>query len=308
MSMVRKFASGSVVADGTLGERQIRVVASDSTVDRINDVMVPEGCVLDSFKSNPIVLFNHDPSVPIGNAVVAVQNGRVEALITFAPKGVSAKADEICGLYKSGMLRAVSVGFDPIEWKPIEGGGTRYTKWVLMEISCVAVPANPNAVTLERSGATRAAGSRATSSKSGSVSLNFPTQRLTPQQRKELEIRKRAREEGLAELTDAERQAYYALEFPGLDYLDASKAYHERMESLNIHGRFLERVHRSDFAKEHRRLEAMTPDEHAAERRREVRERMPPLKPFIWNQCASDAENIFALRQWERERDCREWM
>ena len=86
-----------VIADGTLGERQIRVVTSDPTVDRVKDVMVPEGCVLDGYKSNPIVLFNHDPHSPVGNAAVAIQNGRVEALIDFAQKGISAKADEICG-------------------------------------------------------------------------------------------------------------------------------------------------------------------------------------------------------------------
>ncbi len=114
-NIIHKFVAA--VADNTLGERQIRVIASDPTVDRVKDIMVPEGCVLDSYKSNPIVLFNHDPSAPIGNAAVAVQNGRVEALIDFAPKGVSVKADEVCALYKNNVLRTVSVGFQPIEYE-----------------------------------------------------------------------------------------------------------------------------------------------------------------------------------------------
>jgi len=152
--MQLKYVSGSVLADNMLGERQIRVIASDPTVDRVKDIMVPEGCVLDSYKANPIVLFNHDPSAPIGNAAVAVQNGRVEALIDFAPKGISTKADEICALYKTGVLRAVSVGFQPIEYEQIKDGGVRYNKWALMELSGVSVPANSNAVTIERSMAT----------------------------------------------------------------------------------------------------------------------------------------------------------
>jgi HK97 family phage prohead protease len=150
MTAVRKFLQGAVVADATLGERQIRVVASDPTVDRVKDVMVPEGCVLDNYKSNPIVLANHDADHPIGRAVPTIQNGRLEALIEFAPKGISVKADEYCGLYKCGVMSAVSVGFDPIDVKPIKDGGLRYEKWELMEISCVSVPANPAATVIQR--------------------------------------------------------------------------------------------------------------------------------------------------------------
>ena len=150
MTAVRKFLQGAVVADATLGERQIRVVASDPTVDRVKDVMVPEGCVLDNYKSNPIVLANHAADHPIGRAVPTIQNGRLEALIEFAPKGISVKADEYCGLYKSGIMNAVSVGFDPIDVKPIKDGGLRYEKWELMEISCVSVPANPSATVIQR--------------------------------------------------------------------------------------------------------------------------------------------------------------
>jgi HK97 family phage prohead protease len=149
--MKRKFAQGSIVADGSLGERQIRVIASDSSVDRTNDIMVPEGCVLTNYRNNPIVLADHDSTRPIGTAVPVIRNGRVEAVIDFAPKGISAKADEYCGLAKAGIIRAVSVGFDPLEFEPIQGGGYKYNKWELMELSVVAVPANPNALIVGRS-------------------------------------------------------------------------------------------------------------------------------------------------------------
>ena len=93
---------------------------------------------------------SHDPTQPIGNAKAVIRNGRVEALIDFAPAGISAKADEYCGLAKAGVLRAVSVGFDPIEFKPNKAGGLDYDKWELMELSLVAVPANPGARIIAR--------------------------------------------------------------------------------------------------------------------------------------------------------------
>jgi HK97 family phage prohead protease len=151
MQLQRKFVAGAVIADPSLGERQIRVVASDPTIDRVKDIMVPKGCVLDGYVKNNIFLADHDPTKPIGNAAVTVTADRVEALITFAPKDISPLADERCALYKAGVLTAVSIGFEPLEWEPIKAGGVRYTKWALLELSSVAVPANPNAVTIERS-------------------------------------------------------------------------------------------------------------------------------------------------------------
>jgi len=142
--MITKFISSDI------GDRQIYVVASDATPDRVGDVMVPEGCQLDSFRKNPIVLFDHDHAKPVGRADVSVANYRVMALITFAADGVSAIADEVCRLAKAGILNAVSVGFGPIKREPIKGGGWRHIEWDLMELSIVTVPANPSALVMQR--------------------------------------------------------------------------------------------------------------------------------------------------------------
>jgi hypothetical protein len=80
----------------SLGARQILAVVSDPTLDRTNDVMRPEGCILDNYRQNPIVLANHDLKSPIGTAAPAIRNGRVEALINFAPAGASPIADQYC--------------------------------------------------------------------------------------------------------------------------------------------------------------------------------------------------------------------
>jgi HK97 family phage prohead protease len=113
--------------------------------------MQPDGCVLTNYRKNPIVLADHDRTKPIGNAEVVVRNGALEALITFAPHGASEKADEYCALAKAGVLSAVSIGFMPIEMQPIKGGGLMISKWELLEISMVAIPANADALVIARS-------------------------------------------------------------------------------------------------------------------------------------------------------------
>lgn len=147
--VLRKFVR--VDNDAKLGERQIRIIASDATPDLAKDIMVPQGCDIDNYRSNPIILAQHDPNYPIAKAQVEIINGRVEALIDFPPAGVSAKADEYCGLAKNGIINAASVGFEGVEAEPIKGGGTRYNKWRLLEISLVSVPCNPSALVIARS-------------------------------------------------------------------------------------------------------------------------------------------------------------
>ena len=251
--------------------------------------------------------------MPVGNAVPAVQNGRVEALITFGPKGISAKADEVCGLYKSGVLRTVSVGFDPIEMEPIEDGGIRYKKWELLELSCVSVPANPNAVTIARSGAAAQRRSHAVATRARPTTPRTETElrraaAINAKEQEEREYRRKMLAEGLAELTTSEEwDAYLAIQFPGLDRFDRRKKYQEKTESVSRHDRFLDRVARSEWVRERRAYEALAPEEQARYRRAEYLKRRPPLEPFFWDPCVSDGVNIFALRQWEQERDRRQY-
>lgn len=49
------------------------------------------------------------------------------------------------------MLTGVSIGFQPIKSEPISGGGYRFTKWELLEVSIIAVPCNPAALITQRS-------------------------------------------------------------------------------------------------------------------------------------------------------------
>ena len=149
MSMVRKESAGKV--DGGL-----TYVLSDDTVDRYGDVVDPAGWDLRSFKKNPIALFGHNSNFPIGTwKNVRVEGRKLIAELAPAQRGTSQRVDEIISLIEQGILRATSVGFRPLEYRPIDPekpyGGQRYTKSELLETSIVSVPANPAALQLAKS-------------------------------------------------------------------------------------------------------------------------------------------------------------
>lgn len=149
---IEKFAAGGAA----LPDRTVIAIASDETVDRAGDIMVAVGCDATAYKLNPVVLRDHLPSSPVGVASVITKSGRIEASIKFAPQGVSKTADECYALVKAGVLTGVSIGFRPIESEPLRGGGVKFVKWELLEISVVAVPANQNALIIQRSYRARA--------------------------------------------------------------------------------------------------------------------------------------------------------
>ena len=62
--MNTKFLPGSVVADPTLGARQVRVIANSGLPDRVGDILEASGCDLRSYRKNPIVLLPTRPDTP----------------------------------------------------------------------------------------------------------------------------------------------------------------------------------------------------------------------------------------------------
>lgn len=139
-------------ADGDSDPRQITVVATDATPDRMSDIVDPAGARLDNFRRNPVVLAQHDTTQPIARcSSIGMQGSQIVAKIQFPPAGVNQRSDEYLGMVRAGILSAVSIGFMPISGEPIRGGGYRYTDWELYELSIVSVPANPSALVTERS-------------------------------------------------------------------------------------------------------------------------------------------------------------
>jgi HK97 family phage prohead protease len=130
----------------------LEFVLSDESVDRMDDIIAADGWDLSNFKKNPIALFNHRSDWPIGRwKNLRVENKELRGHLELAPQGTSDRIDEIRKLIEAGILRAVSVGFRPIESKLRENGfGSLYTRSELVETSLVAVPANPNALAVAK--------------------------------------------------------------------------------------------------------------------------------------------------------------
>jgi HK97 family phage prohead protease len=140
------------------GGEPLQFVMSDTSVDRMGDVIEAGGWQLKHFKTHPIALFNHDRDQIIGKwADVRVEGSRLLGRLELAEEGTSPLVDTVRKLVDQGILRAVSVGFKPIEQKPLNAdadkyfGPFRFTKSELLECSLVAVPANPNALATAKS-------------------------------------------------------------------------------------------------------------------------------------------------------------
>jgi hypothetical protein len=91
--------------------------------------------------------------LPIGTwSDVRVENGQLRGKLNFAAPGTSPRIDEMRSLLEQGILRAASVGFEPVEHEPrAKGGGRRYMRQRLVECSLVTIPANANALQIAKS-------------------------------------------------------------------------------------------------------------------------------------------------------------
>jgi HK97 family phage prohead protease len=130
----------------------MRFVLSDESVDRMGDIIRADGWSLSQFKANPIALFGHDHTKIVGIwQNVQVVGKQLLGTLKLAAPGTSELVDTVRKLLEQGILKSVSVGFQPIEAKPRKSGeGYDFTKASLHEVSLVAVPANPNALALAK--------------------------------------------------------------------------------------------------------------------------------------------------------------
>jgi phage head maturation protease len=158
---------GTPEAAGTAAPLALPVldfVASTATLDRYHEVIEPAGWRLDSYRRNPVFQNAHnygDILFTLGRAlsteVRTVGNGQALCQrIEFATE-VNPIARIAYGLYKGAFLNAVSVGFIPLRWEDGSNSASaqagagprrRYLEQELLEVSAVAIPANPDALAL----------------------------------------------------------------------------------------------------------------------------------------------------------------
>jgi len=125
------------------GSVMIKGMASTSHSDRAGDVIAAEAWAkggLESFKNNPVILFNHDYDKPIGRATGI--NVTKDGLELEAKISKSAPAS-VCELVKDGVLGAFSVGFKVKDADYLEEtDGLMIKDAELFEVSVVSVPCN----------------------------------------------------------------------------------------------------------------------------------------------------------------------
>lgn len=149
------------------GERAVVAKISTATVDRDGEVIVPDGVNWRDYQKNPVVLLGHDYySLPIGKCTALTRDEKaITAKTIFAERPADHPAekewvpDTILSLFKQGVLKAFSIGFEPMD------GGMRaatkgdvekygpecrrvFSRIKLLEYSVVTIPANQEAVAL----------------------------------------------------------------------------------------------------------------------------------------------------------------
>jgi HK97 family phage prohead protease len=134
LSSVRKFVANS-------GKRRISGVASSISPDRELDIVVPTG---GRWKLPIPLLHQHSHGAPLGKVTEVEVRGNDLWFEAEVAEGI-ARVDEVWGLIEQGALDSLSIGFRGVDWDPLPGGGRRYTKWELLEISVVAVAMHPEA-------------------------------------------------------------------------------------------------------------------------------------------------------------------
>ncbi|MBZ9659790.1 phage major capsid protein [Mesorhizobium sp. ESP-6-4] len=130
------------------GKRTIRGVATTPAVDRVGDIVEPLGCKF----ANPLpLLWQHMHDKPIGTVTFgkATADGipfTAELPTIATPGTLQDRIEEAWQSMVAGLVRAVSIGFRPIEYSFMENGGIRFTETEVYELSAVTIPANADAV------------------------------------------------------------------------------------------------------------------------------------------------------------------
>ncbi len=121
-------------------------LANAQTIDRVGDIILEDAYKkggLDNYLKNPIILFNHDYSKPIGKAT-EISVGASGLTITAK---ISKAAGNVYDLIKDEIIKAFSVGFSIKDAEyDSQADVLKITDIELYEVSAVAVPANADSV------------------------------------------------------------------------------------------------------------------------------------------------------------------
>ena len=147
---------------GTLAQYFIpHIIATDNPV-RNNDVAEMPGAMLENYRKNPIVFYDHCPEYAVGQSKGLTLHEHSLVSNTWF-HGLTEMSIDTAVLSLSGVVPMVSMGFIPIEEveETLLADGTvkypswsnkrrRFKKWELFEYSIVSLPLDPSASELRK--------------------------------------------------------------------------------------------------------------------------------------------------------------
>lgn len=128
--------------------RTISGIATTPTADRSGDIVDPLGVKF----SNPMpLLWQHESDKPIGTVKFdkPTKDGigfTAELPVIDEDGTLKDRIEEAWQSIKLGLVRAVSIGFRPLEYSFMDNGGIRFNEIEVYELSAVTIPANAEAV------------------------------------------------------------------------------------------------------------------------------------------------------------------
>lgn len=119
--------------------------ANKAVVDDMGDMMKFDRVDMRRYEKNPIILYNHNRDLPIGRALdkkITEQGLWIKAKISNSKDPF---VSYVRDLVKEGILKTLSIGFEPKQEQRNSDGVNEIKEWRLNEISVVTLPANIDA-------------------------------------------------------------------------------------------------------------------------------------------------------------------
>lgn len=130
-------------------KREIRGMASTPTPDRVGDIVDPMGM---EFEPDMPFLLYHDRTMPVGRVKFGKPTPKgipFTATLPFVKEEgiVKQRVDEAWHSVKYKLITGVSIGFRTLNdaYEILKGGGIKFLKTEVMELSLVVIPANAEA-------------------------------------------------------------------------------------------------------------------------------------------------------------------
>lgn len=129
------------------GLREISGIATTPEMDRDGDILESAGA---KFAEEIPFLWQHDHRKPVGTARLGkATKAGIPFTATIAKIDEDGELKNLTDLawqsIKSGLVKAVSIGFRANEYSFLDSGGVSYKEFEIYELSAVTVPANAGA-------------------------------------------------------------------------------------------------------------------------------------------------------------------